>query len=89
MKMRNEDLKKISEIKQYLLNPPATFRLYNYAPDYLRNAITILNNYPAAKDVIDYLQNLAEQFDAKIIHQSDLIKTLKDAGTKISNLTNR
>jgi hypothetical protein len=89
MKMRNEDLKKITEIKQYLLNPPASFRLYDFAPNYLRDAITVLNNYPAAKDVIDYLQNLTEQFDNKTINQSDVIKTLKDASVEINKLTSR
>ncbi|HEY2727745.1 MAG TPA: hypothetical protein VGI61_11265 [Parafilimonas sp.] len=89
MKMRNEDVKKITEIKQYLLNPPASFRLYDYAPTYLRNAITVLNNYPEAKDTINYLQNLAEQFDNKQIDQADLSKTLTEAGIEINKLSNR
>jgi hypothetical protein len=89
MKMRNEDIKKITETKQYLLNPPASFRLYDYAPTYLRDAIAVLNKYPEAKELVSYLQKLAEQFDNKIIGAQDVAKTLKEAGIKISNLTNR
>jgi hypothetical protein len=89
MKMRNDDVKKITEIKQYLFDPPASFKLYDYAPTYLRNAVIILNNYPEAKETIDYLQNLAEQFETKRIEQADLRKILKEAGVAISNLTNK
>lgn len=89
MKMRNDDIKKITEIKQYLLNPPASFRLYDYAPTYLRDAIAVLNRYPETKELISYLQMLAKQFDNKIISAQDVNKTLKEAGMKISKLTNR
>ena len=87
--MRNDDVKKITEIKQYLFDPPVSFKLYDYAPTYLRDAITILNNYPEAKETIDYLKTLAEQFETKQIEQANLRRTLKDAGVEISKLTNK
>jgi len=87
--MRNDDVKKITEIKQYLLDPPMSFKLYDYAPNYLRDAILVLNNYPDAKDVIDYLQTLAEQFDNKTISHEHLRKTLKEAAIEINKLTNK
>ena len=89
MKMRNEDVKKITEIKQYLLDPPMSFKLYDYAVNYLNDAVTVLKNYPAADNVIDYLQNLVVQFENKTINQEDLRKTLKDAGIKLSQLTSK
>ena len=89
MKMRNEDVKKITEIKQYLLDPPMSFKLYDYALNYLNDAVTVLRNYPAADNVIDYLQNLVMQFENKTINQEDLRKTLKDAGIKLSQLTSK
>jgi hypothetical protein len=89
MKMRNEDVKKITEIKQYLLDPPMSFKLYDYALNYLNDAVTVLKNYPAAENVIDYLQNLVVQFENKTINQEDLRKTLKDAGIKLSQLTSK
>lgn len=89
MKMRNDDIKKITEIKQYLLNPPASFRLYEYAPNYLRDAIAVLNRYPETKELVNYLQNLAEQFENKQIDKVDLLKILKESGAAIGKLTNK
>ena len=87
--MRNDDIKKITVIKQYLLDPPASFKLYDYAPAYLRNAINILNIYPESKELVNYLRNLAVQFDNKQIAQTALNKTLKEAGIAISKFTSR
>lgn len=89
MKMRNEDVKKITEIKQYLLDPPMSFKLYDYALNYLNDAVTVLKNYPAANNVIDYLQETLVQFENKTISQEDLRKTLKDVGIKLSQLTSK
>lgn len=89
MKMRNEDVKKITEIKQYLLDPPMSFKLYDYALNYLNDAVTVLKNYPAANNVIDYLQENLVQFENKTISQEDLRKTLKDVGIKLSQLTSK
>ena len=89
MKMRNDDVKKITEIKQYLLDPPMSFKLYDYALNYLNDAVTVLKNYPAANNVIDYLQEILVQFENKTISQEDLRKTLKDAGIKLSQLTSK
>ena len=41
MKMNNNDLKKITVVKQYLLGPSASFKLYEYALVYLKNAVDI------------------------------------------------
>lgn len=84
--MRNDDVKKITEIKQYLLDPPVSFKLYEYAPAYIRDAVNVLNNYPQTKELADYLHDLASQFDSKTISQEDVRKTLKEAGIKISKL---
>lgn len=85
--MRNDDLKKITEIKQDLLEPPVSFKLYDYALNYLKDAIGILKDYPAAKDTADYLQNILSGIEN--LSQEELPKTLKDAGIKISALTNK
>jgi hypothetical protein len=57
MKMNNNDLKKITVVKQYLLDPPASFKLYEYALVYLKDAVDILASYPEAKDTITYLES--------------------------------
>ena len=89
MKMRNEDVKKITEIKQYLLDPPMSFKLYDYALDYLQNAINVLTAYPNANETNMYLKNLLEQLNNKTIAQAELRITLKQAGIEISKLTNK
>ena len=89
MKMNNDDLKKITEVKQYLLDPPASFKLYEYALVYLKDAVDILASYPKAKDTIAYLENISEQIKDKTILQNELRSILKKAGIKISQLTNR
>ena len=87
--MRNEDVKKITEIKQYLLDPPVSFRLYDYALVYVQDAINILNAYPGTIDTNTYFKNLLEQLKNKTITQDELRNTLKEAGIKISRLTNK
>lgn len=86
MKMRNDDLKKITEIKQYLLDPPVSFKLYDYALVYLQDAVAVLATYPKAKDVTDYLQEIIEQLENRVILQHELRSILKEAGIKISRL---
>lgn len=85
--MRNEDLKKITEIKQYLLDPPVSFKLYGYAIIYLEDALKVLSAYPNAEDTTVSLQNLLVQLQNKTVPQEDLRSALKEAGKKISRLT--
>jgi len=89
MKMLNDDLKKITEIKQYMLNPPATFKLYDYAVNYVGDAIEVLKLYPKAEDITGYFQNLKEQLETRSIPEDMLRGRLKEAGIKISELTSK
>jgi len=89
MKMLNDDLKKITEIKQYLLDPPASFKLYDYALQYVEDAVGILKDYSYAGVVTDNLKKLAEQLKNKSLPQNDLRSALKQAGMQISGLTNK
>jgi hypothetical protein len=89
MKLRNEDVRKITEIKQHLLDPPVSFKLYDYALDYLQNAINILAAYPDANDTNTYLKNLLEQLNDKTIDSTELRNILKQAGIELSKLTNK
>ena len=89
MKMKNDDLKKITEIKQYLLVPPVSFKLCDYAIAYLQNAISVLTAYPDASTTIEGLQQTLQQLRDKNIATEDLRSELKEAGKKISGLTNK
>ena len=87
--MRNEDLKKITEIKQYLLDPPTSFKLQEYALTYLKNAITVLVAYPNTENDINYLEQLITQLKNNEIEQAALRSTLIRAGVMLSKLTNK
>ena len=87
--MSNDDLKKITTIKQYLLDPPATFKLYDYALVYVEDAIKVLENYSGAKNVMEHLQGLLYRLQNKSIPQEELRNTLKQAGIEISKLTGK
>jgi hypothetical protein len=89
MKMNNNDLKKITQIKQYLLDPPVTFKLNEYALAYLQDAVAVLTAYPKANDITDQFKDLIGQLEHKEIMQNELRPTLKEAGIKISSLTSR
>jgi hypothetical protein len=89
MKIRNEDIKKITEIKQYLLDPPVSFKLYDYALVYIQDSITVLSAYPGAEKILKYLQTLHQQLEQKEIPQDALRSTLIEAGRKISTLTSK
>lgn len=89
MKMRNDDLKKITEIKQYLLDPPISFKLYDYALGYIKDALNVLTAYPNAKDITEYLQALLVKLENKTILQNELRSTLKEAGVTINRLNNK
>jgi hypothetical protein len=89
MKMRNDDIRKITEIKQYLLDPPVSFKLREYALQHMQNATTVLSAYPEAEDVKNYLGDLLEEIEAKNIPPEQLRNLLKQAGIQISTLTNK
>lgn len=89
MKMKNEDLKKITEIKQYLLDPPVSFKLGDYAITYLQNAIDVLAAYPDATSTIENFRQTLQQLELKGIAAENLRNTLQGLGKQLSVLTNR
>ncbi len=89
MKMKNEDLKKITEIKQYLLDPPVSFKLGVYAMAYLQNAIDLLTAYPEAASTVENLQQTLQQLQLNNIAAGNLRSTLQEMGKQLSSLTNR
>jgi hypothetical protein len=89
MKMRNDDIRKITEIKQYLFDPPVSFKLHEYALRHIRDATTILSAYSEAEDVKNYLIGLYKEIGAKTIPTKQLKNLLKQAGFQISRLTNK
>jgi hypothetical protein len=89
MKMRNEDVRKITEIKQYLLDPPVSFKLHEYVIQHIQAAVTVLSAYPEAENVKNFLIDLHQQLETKSIPQEELRNKLKQAGIQISGLTSK
>jgi hypothetical protein len=89
MKMRNDDIRRITEIKQYLLDPPVSFKLHEYVIQHIHAAITVLSVYPEAENVKKFLIDLNEQLETKNIPQEELRNKLKQAGIQISRLTSK
>lgn len=89
MKMRNDDVRKITEIKQYLLDPPVSFKLHEYVVQRIQDAAAVLSAYPEAENVKHYLLDLHEQIKTKSIPQEELRNKLRQAGIQISRLTNK
>lgn len=87
--MRNEDIRKITEIKQYLLDPPVSFKLHEYAIKQVHGAVAVLSAYPDAESVKNYLLDLQQQLETKSISPEQLRTMLKQAGIQISRLTNK
>ncbi len=64
MKISNSDMIKLSEIKQYFLEPPHSFRLYSHALPQAEQAIGIISKYPnLEKSVAGMKQSLAAMAD--------------------------
>lgn len=89
MKMNNEHVKKITQIKQYLFDPPVSFKLNDYAISYLEDAIAVMTPYPYAASTIENLKLTLHALQHKTIASGDLRKELLEAGKKLSNLTCR
>ncbi len=89
MKMRNDDTRRITEIKQYLLDPLISFKLHEYAIKHILDAVAVLAPYPEAENVRNYLSDLQQQLEKNSILQEEIRNKLKQAGMQISRLTNK
>jgi hypothetical protein len=58
MKIRNDDLTKLNELKLDLLSPPYSFRLHAIAADYVNKTIVIIRKYVNENN--NYLVELKE-----------------------------
>jgi hypothetical protein len=74
MKIRNDDLGKLNELKLDLLSPPYSFRLSTIAAGYINNTIEIIRKY--VDDNNQYIGELQE-LKAAIESTSDMA-TLKE-----------
>jgi hypothetical protein len=74
MKIRNEDLGKLNELKLDLLSPPYSFRLAAIASDYINKTIGLISKYVDENN--NYIEELKEL--KTVIESTSDMSTLKD-----------
>lgn len=87
MKIRNDDLGKLNEIKLDLLSPPYSFRLSSIASKYINDTISIISKY--TDEDASYIQEL-KQLKVAVESTSDMpaLKELcKQVAIIITNFT--
>ena len=90
MKMNNNDLVALTEIKLYFLDPPVSFRLHKHAVQKIDECLVILSHYDLRDaEVIGYLQDIKQEIAEKSPSLPQLRAELIKAGQMIGNLNNR
>ena len=87
MKIRNDDLGKLNELKLDLLSPPYSFRLSAIAMGYINDTIGIISKY--ADENNSYIQELKElEFTIESTSDMATLRELcKRAAIVITNFT--
>lgn len=87
MKMSNPDVIRLTEIRQFFLDPPYTFKLYSQAAPLFQEANAILEKYPVLQKPISL--NLNALYN-QLTEQSDNInkvrEILKETGKQLSKV---
>jgi hypothetical protein len=87
MKIRNDDLGKLNQLKLDLLSPPYSFRMNTIAADYIDSALEIMNRYsPVDNPFIEQLNKLKLEISSSTEMQQTK-KLCRDAATLITNFT--
>ncbi len=90
MKISNPDVIQLTEIKQYFVEPPLSFKLSGYALERLEKALGVLQKYPFVKPSdIEVLETLHHDIEKNKLSRDDLKMKLKEAGIMIAKLNNR
>ena len=87
MKIRNNDLAKLNELKLDLLSPPYTFRLSSIAAGFIDSSIEIIKKYVAENDSsIGQLNELKIQIESAN-EMPQIRKLCKEAAAIITYFT--
>ena len=87
MKIRNDDLGKLNELKLDLLSPPYSFRLNSIASGYIDSTIEIISKYSDDNSLhIEELKQLKTSIEATS-DMSTLRELCKRAAIIITNFT--
>ncbi|GGH81964.1 hypothetical protein HNQ91_005686 [Filimonas zeae] len=90
MKISNADIVRLTEIKQYLLDPPHSFKLHREATGFIEETLSILNKYAFIEtpfyDSFDVLRNEVAGYEKDPVN---LRATLIKLGKLMGGLFNR
>ena len=90
MKMNNNDLIKLTEIKQYFLDPPVSFKLPKYAGEKIDEVISILEKYNLLADEVgQFITGLKVRIENENPTQTELKNALIKTGKMIGDLNNK
>ena len=90
MKMRNDDIVKLTEIKQYFLQPPYSFKLAAHSLQLLAEATEILEAYPEIQPIFfTELEAHKQAIIAAGTVREKLVKPLFAIGKLIGSLNNK
>ena len=90
MKIANSDIIRLTEIKQYFLDPPYTFKLYAQSTPLLEEASVILQKYfPPTDTLFQQIGDLKQQMDELSQSADKLRPVLKNAGILLNSVNKR
>jgi hypothetical protein len=88
MKMRNEDLVKLNELKFDFLSPPYSFRLANLAASDINAAIEIMKQYVTDNDNdVKQLKEIKSAIESETTDMQVIRKLCKEAAAVITHFT--
>ena len=86
MKIKNEHLKQLTEIKQYFLDPPHSFKLYTYAIPKAEEAMLIVQQYTKLQPMLTSMEQTFSQMKEMQTAPDQLRKTMIEFGRHFTYL---
>jgi hypothetical protein len=80
VKLKNEHLKQLTEIKQYFLDPPHSFKLYSYAIPKAEEAMQIVQLYTKLQPMYLSMDEMLMQMKEMQSQPAQLRKTMIEFG---------
>ncbi len=89
MKMSNQDTLKIAEIKVDLLDPPYTFKLYQFALPKVQDALETMRKYNATPAQIQVMEALIDQMNAHATTLPELRYDLRQFAKALNEIASK
>ena len=77
MKLNNQDVIRLTEIRIYFLDPPYSYKLNGYAMTQVEESIHILQKYPAAAVLVDQMETFKPLLQSSESNINTTMETMK------------